>query len=301
MAVEEGLTSAGERQLAVGPVKLLVLPKGGPVPEWSGGPQRSRPKKRVKATQMELPIQATAGYDAARIAAELASAVSGFVSAWPALAGPLVSGLVSDVRSALGDGVAGLTSLAAGAGAVTAVASALGNAMRRLSVRAARRAADEVSALGVNASTGTPDGDALQGQADVTAHLVGQMLAGAATRTALLHAGRDADAVSDAVRAELDEVADLKSGGYILQNLESALASAQAAGRMATFEAVEGKIQLMASEVGGPNQCESCAAIDGKVFRTFAAAAKAYPQGRHIGCAGTAARCRGHLQPVKRA
>ncbi len=258
------------------------------------------PPAAVKATQLELPIAASAGYDAARIAAELAAAVDGFRSAWPALAGPLVAGLVTDVRAAVSGGVAGLASLAAGAGAVGAVGAALGKAMRRLSGRAARRAAAEVEALGVTASAGTADDAMLQGQADVTAHVVGQQLATSATRTALLHAGRDADAVAGAVEAELREITDLKSGGMILDNLSAALAAAQAAGRMATFEQVEDKVQLMAME---PNQsgsrCEACADVDGVIFRSFAAAAAAYPAGRHVACAGRS-RCAGHLQPVAR-
>ncbi len=254
-------------------------------------------KTTVKATQLELPIAAAAGYDAARIVAELAAAVDGFRSVWPALAGPLVAGLVDDVRAAVSGGVGGLTSLAAGAGAVGAVGAALGKAMRRLSGRAARRAADEVSALGVNATAGTADDGMLQGQADVTAHVVGQQLATSATRTALLHSGRDADAIAAAVEAELKEIADLKSGGYILQSLESALASAQAAGRMATFAAVEDKVSLMAREE--PGACASCEDISGTVFSSFAAAAAAYPAGRHLGCLGRS-NCRGGLQPVKR-
>ncbi len=300
MAVEKGLTSARERQSGDYRPTLLVKPKGGPVPKWTGGPQRgNKAKKQVKATQLELPITAS-GYDAGRIAAELASAVQGFVSSWPSLAGPLVNGLASDAAAVMAGGVGGLTSLAVGAGAVAAVGTALGRAMRALSRRAAKRAAAEVTDLGVMASAGTADERALQDQADVTAHLVGQMLASSATRTALLHSGRDADAVEAAVKADLKDIADLKSGGFILQNLEAALASAQAAGRMATFAEVEDSVSLMASERNeGPNQCKACDDVNGRVFRTFAAAAKAYPRGGYVDCAGRG-NCRGHLQPVAR-
>lgn len=302
MKADTGMTSARERQEPAEKTELLVRPKGGPIPKWKGGPARSKhskAKRKVKATQLELPIAASAGYDAARIAAELTAAVEGFRRSWQSLAVPLVSGLVSDVTAALASGgVGGLTSLAARSGAVTAIGAALGKAMSRLARRSARTAADEVEALDVAASTGTPDEDALQGQADVTAHLVGQMLAGSATRTALLHAGRDADEVAAAVEADLKEIADLKSGGYILQNLEAALAAAQGAGRMATFEQVEDKVSLMAME-SNDNPCPACDDINGRVFKTFTAAAAAYPNGRHLGCAG-ASRCRGHLQPVAR-
>jgi hypothetical protein len=262
-----------------------------------------RPSKKqgdASPGQLELPIAASAGYDAARIAAELASAVGGFTASWQTLVKPIVAGLVADVNAALtGGGVGRLTSLAAGTGAVTALGTALGGAMRRLAARAARRAAAEVEALGVAASAGTADASALQGQADVTAHLVGQALSSSATRTALLHAGRDAKAVAAAVEQDLREIADLKSGGFILSNLESALAAAQAAGRMATFEQVEDKISLMSNESNDRSACERCSDENGKVYRTFAAAAKAYPAGKFVGCSGRD-RCRGHLQPVAR-
>jgi hypothetical protein len=295
MAVERGFTSAAERQAAV-PAELLVQPAGGPVPTWAGGPKRGKAKKQVMATHVESVTGS--GYDAARVAAELASAVASFLNAWPSLAGPLVNGLVSDVASLAAGGVGGLASLTAGAAAIAAVGTALGKATRGLAKRSAKRAAGEVSALGVKASEGTADSEALQGQADVTAHLIGQTLAGSATRTALLHVGREADEIAAAVKADLEEIADLRSGGYILQNLESALAAAQGAGRMATFAQVEDKIQLMARE--SPGACAVCEAEDGKVYASFAAAAKAYPQGRHVGCLGRS-NCRGGLQPVVRA
>lgn len=288
--------SAKGRQAGDYTPPVLVQAKGGPIPKWTGSPTRdSKPAKAVKATQMESVTGS--GHDAARVAAELASAVAGFVKSWPSLAGPLVSGLAEDVSAAVTGGVSGLTSLAAGAAAVTAVGAALGKAMRGLAKRTAKRAAGEVSALGVAATVGEADGDALQGQADVTAHLIGQMLAGSATRTALLHAGREPDEIAAAVKADLKDIAGLKSGGFILQNLESALASAQAAGRMASFAEVEADIQLMAMEK--PGACAVCEAEDGRVFPTFAAAAKAYPQGRHVGCLGRS-NCRGGLQPVVR-
>ncbi len=295
MPAEQGLTSARERQAAPGPVDLLVEPKGGPIPKWTGGPKRDR---RVKATQVES-AGAAGGYDAARIAGELASAVTSFVKSWPALAGPLVNGLAADVAALAAGGVGGLTALAAGAGAVAAVGTALGKAMRALSRRAAKRAASEVSALGVTAVPGEADARALQDQADVTAHLIGQLLAGSATRTALLHAGRDADDMAAAVKAGLQEIADLKSGGYVLRNLEAALASAQASGRMATFAEVEDKIQLMSNETNDQATCAACDAENGKVYRSFAAAAAAYGRGGFNGCAGRG-NCRGHLQPVVR-
>lgn len=309
MATDPDVTSAVDRQSGGYPAVILRGGRGGQVPEWTGhrpvgkpaapGKAKRAPAK-VKATQLELPVTASV-YDAARIAAELASAVSGFVSSWPALAKPIVSGLVADVDAALSDGVGRLATLAAGTGAVTALGAALGGAMRRLAGRAARRAAGEVEELGVAASAGSADTDALQGQAEVAAHLVGQALSSAATRTALLHAGRDSKAVAAAVESDLRELADLKSGGYILQNLESALASAQAAGRMATFAQVEDRVSLMAMEANEASgrRCGPCDAIDGKVFRSFAAAAAAYPAGKMINCAGRD-RCRGHLQPVAR-
>lgn len=299
MPVEQGFTSARERQEAPGPVELLVPQQGGPVSEWTGGPKRGKPVKQVKATQVESVTGS--GYDAARIAGELASAVTGFVKSWPSLAGPLVNGLASDVAALAAGGVGGLTSLAAGAGAIVAIGAALGKAMRALSRRAAKRAAAEVSELGVTASPGEADARVLQDQADVTAHLIGQTLANSATRTALLHGGRNADDVAAAVKADLQELTDLRSGGYILQNLSAALASAQAAGRMATFAEVEAEIQLMAVEANdGPSRCQVCADADGRVFASFAKAAAVYGSGRNASCAGRD-RCHGHLRPIRRA
>lgn len=301
-ATETKQVSAKGRQTGDYSPPILTQPKNGSEPTSTGvaEPGEDPAKKQVQATQMELPITAT-GNDASRIAADLASAIAGFVKSWPALAGPLVNGLASDVATAVGGGVGGLTSLAAGAGAVAAVGAALGKAMRGLAKRSAQRAADEVTELGVPASAGSPDGDAVQGQADVTAHLVGQMLANSATRTALLQAGRDADDVAAAVKADLKDITDLKSGGYILQNLESALAAAQAAGRMATFAEVEDDIQLMAMEENdGPSRCQPCEDANGRVYSSFAKAAAAYPAGRNRSCTGRD-RCHGHLRPVRRA
>jgi hypothetical protein len=300
MASETKRVSAKGRQAGDYSPPILAQPKGGPIPKWTGDPKREAPKTPQVAApqQLELPIAAGVADDAARIAAELAAAVSSFAGSWPALAAPIVSGLVTDVGNALtGGGVGRLAQLAAGTGAVTALGTALGRAMRTLSGRAARRAAREVEALGVTASAGTANPVNLQGQADVTASLAGQALASSAARTALLYAGRPADAVNAAVEAELRDLADLKPGGYILQNLEAALAAAQGAGRMATFAQVEDRVSLMAAE--SPGACATCEDIDGKVFASFAAAAKAYPQGRHVGCLGRS-HCRGRLVPVRR-
>lgn len=266
---------------------------------WSNGALAIVPadgELPVEVVDADLSLAESAA-DAVQVAAELAGAVTTFVSAWPALAKPLVAGVVSDVRDAVRvGGVGGLASLTVG---TAALATSLGKAMRSLAGRAAKSAAAEVSALGVKASAGKPDGDALQGQADVTAHLVGQTLVGSATRTGLLHAGRAADDVAAAVEADLRDLVDLKPGGYILQNLESALAGAQAAGRMATFATVEDKIRLQAVEDNDSTRCQACADADQTVYESFAAAADAYPAGKNRSCAG-AGRCRGYLRPVKR-
>lgn len=257
---------------------------------------------RAKASppeQLELPIAAALGYDPRAILDELNSAVDGFRGLWPSLAEPMVAGLITDIGAALADGVGGLALLAVGAGAVAALSTALGRAMFTLAGRAAKRAAGEVSALGVNVSAGRADEGALLGRAEVTAGLVAQTLAGSAARAALRHTGLDPDAVMAAVRADLNGLVELKPGGYILQSLAAALAAAQGSGRMATFAQVEEKIQLRASEVNDTARCVPCASVDGRVFDTFKQAAESYPAGWHVGCLG-GDRCRGHLQPVAR-
>lgn len=303
---EAARTSARERQQGDYSPPILVQPQGGPVPTAAAdAAPTAKPKDAPKAAtepavQMELPLSVDDSHDALRVAKELAAAVDGLSAWWPTLAGQLVAALVADSADTTADDLSGVALLAASPAGVAAISAELGDAMSGLAAVASSSATEEIAALGVAAPAGSVDPTALQGRATVVADLIGRTLASSAIRASLQYAGLDGAEAVAAVRAELDDLIALKPGGYLLQNLESALAAAQAAGRMAAFREAEDEIQLAANESNETaSRCQACADMDGRVFDTFAEAAAAYPAGRLMTCAGRG-RCHGHLQPVLR-
>jgi hypothetical protein len=272
--------------------------------------QKRKPRAKKQATgQLSFPIAAAArdltadeqasGADFDQIRQQHDDATAALVATVLPLLVPIVAALVANVGSAVATGsLASLGSLSTPLADVDALAGAIDAAMVVLADDSARAATGELATIGVNAGPGVADEITLTGQAAATAQLIANSLANSATRTALLHAGPNADgvAVEAAVQAELDALTSIEpsTGGFIVQHLAAVLHAAQASGRMATFATVEGRVTLVAGERNDPSSCKPCLDVDGKHFETFAEAAAAYPAGHYVGCLGQS-RCRGHL------
>ena len=260
---------------------------------------------------MELPIAAAAGDSGSRhraagvdqdgMVAELDQAQQDLTKQWPGTSAPLIAGLAAAAGAAVAAGaLADLGSLAAPSAAVAGMADAISGAMTDLAAVSAGRAAAEVATQGVTAEAGTPDSGRISGIAETTAALLAAGFASSAARTALLYAGPVATraGVVRAVRDGLNELADPSGAGFVASTLSSALVSAQHEGRMATFASVKDRgLRFVAIEANHEKACGPCREVDGREFRSLAAAAAAYPTGKYVHCLGRQ-RCKGTVYAV---
>ncbi len=279
----------------------------------------SRPRARSKRTQAtgqgalfaaadgepvrDLTVDEQAsGADFEGIQADHDGAVAALVALLPGLLAPIAASLVAAVLAELAAGTLS-GALEPAEHTVEALAKAIDNAGVKLAAKSARRARGEVKSIGLPVPAVQVDGSQIAEQAQVTARLIVQGIAAAASRVALLHNGPGVDPaqVVAAVQTELDAlVADGRN--WITDSASSALWAAQHAGRMAVFEALNAKhgdkVTMVASEVNDdPNQCEPCAKVDGTRYPSFTDALADYPTGRFRGCLGSS-RCRGQLVAV---
>jgi hypothetical protein len=232
------------------------LPKSPAQAQPVAGGRRSRRNREPSDGQLELPLAAaagdaqpsrdltadeqTSGADFPAIQAEHDAAVAALVAALPALLAPIAASLVAATATALASGAAGaLGSLVPDAAAVGAWGDRIAEEASGLAAIAADRASVELAHIGLPVINVAVDDAALADHAQATARLVGQGMASAASRVALLHNGPGADpaTVTGAVQAALDEIVT-DERNWVTGSLGAAMSVAQHAGRLAAFHAL---------------------------------------------------------------
>jgi hypothetical protein len=270
----------------------------------SAQPRRGR-RRYVPDGQLELPIAAAgreptaaeqqSGVDPDQLDADLQRAQQELADQWPEMSAPMVATIVTAVAAAVAaGGFANLPSYAVPAATLRGITTRIRSALTGLAGVSARRAAAELKTQGLTVQPGDVDADRITDVAEATAHLLASGYVNAAARVALLNAGADPDTVQRAVRQHLDELSQAPERGWVAQTLSSALATAQAEGRLATFRAAPAGLTFVASEASDRNACEPCRREDGTRYPSLADAIRAYPAGRFRGCLGRD-RCRGRL------
>lgn len=261
-------------------------------------------RRREPVGQLALPIAAAAEPDqpdqqqqAEQSQAAWVAGVAAVLAAWPDDSTPLVDGLVAAVRAAVESGdVAALADITTPADVVDALAEALVETALPL----ARDAAEQVAAARtaqVGTATPVPDGhgeDRVRQVAAVTARLIANGYASAATRQALQVAGQSPKQAAEAVRAALVDIGTSQQG-LVADQVGALLSAAQNAGRAALF-ARHPPTQLTALEHNDRNACAPCKDISGSTFNSVAEAVAAYPVAGYVHCEG-GHRCRGQLIP----
>lgn len=276
-----------------------------PPPPPSTGTGQPKPvtaarKRRAPQGQIALPIAAAAADDqqaqAEQSQAAWAAAVAALLAAWGDDSTPLVDALVAAVRAAVESGdVAALADIAPPADVVDALAEKLAATALPL----ARDAAEQVAAartaqLGkATPVRGEPGADRVRQVAAVTARLIANGYASAATRQALQVTGLSPGDAEALVRSGLVEIGTSQQG-LLGDQVGALMSAAQNAGRAAVFEQHPPKRLTAVEANDGPNQCEPCRQVNGTEYSTLTEALKDYPISGFRACLGRG-RCRGHL------
>ncbi|MFB6392621.1 DUF935 family protein [Polymorphospora lycopeni] len=230
-------------------------------------------------------------------------AVREMAAQWEEQSGPLVEALAAATAAEVAAGtLVGLGMLAVSPALVAALAGGLAIGLSGVAAAAATGAAAELAAGGVTvrAELGADRRQRVRALAEATAGLIVGGYSSAAGRTALRLSGPDAtaEAVAEAVRADLTELSRAKDGGLVAGQLRSAASAAQGEGRLAALEQAPDGTRFRATERLDANSCGPCRKADGAEYATLAAGLTDYPLGlknRH--CQGRD-RCRGFLVPL---
>lgn len=230
------------------------------------------------------------GDTSAAIQAAWSAAVAALLAQWPALSAPLIAALAAQAVAVMEfGGVSALGGLAAPPDVLATLSDHLTRRMAQVASDAARQAAAEARAQGVDASAPEPDTGKLAELAAVTVALIASGFAATAARRAL-QAGPEAAART--IRAVLTDMAGAERG-LVADSLGAALTAAQNLGRVAVFTLYP-PILIRASEVNDKARCKPCTEIDGREWTSVTQALKFYPTGGYRGCEG-GLRCRGFL------
>jgi len=244
-----------------------------------------------------IAIVETSGIAAADLTAEaqvLSDATVAALAAWPALAARMVDTLANDTSR---DPAVRPT-------VVDALAAELARRMLKVASALATLTAADAAAQGVDNPSAKPDRARIE---RVAATFAARIAAGyaAAAVDARLHvpvteASRlrtAASAVASAVRTALTALGTALSG-LVPTYVGAAMAAGAHEGRRSVFEAHPPRY-LVADERPDPNRCGPCAEVDGRRYRTLAAALEDYPTVGYRLCKG-GVRCRGRLRAVWR-
>lgn len=257
---------------------ILTEPDGGPIPE---------------AVQAAAPDP-----DAQRIQDQWEAAKADLLSQWPTAAQPMVDELADQAEQAVADDDLGaLGALAVSAGVITVVALLLSAAGTALAADAAAGVVAEAAAQQATITApDRPGADRVRQTAGAVAAIIAAGYASGAARAALQLAGAPAAEVRAAVEQHLTDLGT-SVNGLVGDNIGALLSAAQHAGRLAVFEQHPAKAYEAVEASEGPNRCKPCGDVNGRRYKTLAAALKDYPAAGFRGCLGRS-RCRGGLRPI---
>jgi hypothetical protein len=281
--------------------------------------QADEPDRRVAAAQrrgrrpfvdgqLELPVFAAgreltaveqqSGIDPDQLDEDVQQALEDLTDQWPDLTTELVAAISGAAVAAAAAGtLAQLASYTPPAVALAGITAAVTTSLTGLATVSAGRAAAELATQGMTVPAGDVDTARLADVAEATVGLLASGYVNSAARAALRTVGADPDVVETAVRGVLGDLSQAAQRGWVVQTLSSALVTAQAEGRLATFDAAPDGVVFYASEISDPNRCEPCRRVDGRRFTSLADAVAAYPAGKYRHCLG-GDRCRGRLIAV---
>lgn len=283
MTDQPGKSTLAQRMDSDQPVKVLVEPRGGPIPSPDG-------QEDVKA--------AAADPHAALLQQQWKQAREDLLKQWPTTAQPMVDELADQAEAAVTAGdLAQLGDLEASAGVVSALAAPLNTSSSKLARQAAAGVVAEAADAKVTITAPADAGaERVRQTADAVARIISHGYAAGAAKVGLQLAGADPVDVRDAVAEALAEFGKSENG-LVGENIDSLLSASQFAGRLAVLEQNPAK-SYRATEVNDQHECVNCREVDGREYKTLRAALTDYVGGGHYReCLGRS-RCRGYPKPV---